>query len=338
VNALSQTAAGPLRVAIIGRSLAKTSRLALIANARAAMFRTPVQFQPLQIAQFKALAFSRAFRYLKPKVIFHAASLQSPWEAAEGQNSWTKLVESAGFGITLPLQMALATETANAASDGTTAIINASYPDCVNVALGRLGLRTTCGIGNSAIIEAFCRSHPNVKSGDVRVAGHHGHLSGWMKQRRSAAQPRVWVANREIDALRLTPNLGSVEEELNHVTASTALSVMLALLSGKKLQISIPGVGGLPGGYPFSLVDGKFALCLPTGISQDEAIVHNKTGEQADGLELDSSSVKFFGKAVERLVSVGFAYAQGFDLADWQKVCDQLLALRNRLRKKPVDR
>ena len=338
MNALSQTTVGPLRVAIIGRSLAKVSRLALIANARAAMFRTFVQFRSLEIAQFKALAFSRALRSLKPKIIFHAASLQSPWEAAEGQNGWTKLVSSAGFGITLPLQMALAAETSRGASDSNVAIVNASYPDCVNVALHRLGLRTTCGIGNSAIVEAFCRSHPKTTSGDARVVGHHGHLSGWLKRKRSAAQPRVWVTNREIDALRLSPNFGNVEEELNHVTASTAVSVMPALLSGEKLQISVPGVGGLPGGYPYTLGGAKIVLRLPSGISQEEAIAHNKTGERADGLDLTSSSVKFVGKAAESLASVGFAYSQGFDVADWQQVCDKLLALRTRLRKEPADR
>ena len=53
VNGLSQTSIGSFRVAIIGRSLAKVSRLALIANARAAILRAPVTFVALESAGFE---------------------------------------------------------------------------------------------------------------------------------------------------------------------------------------------------------------------------------------------------------------------------------------------
>lgn len=155
VSALSQAAIDPLRIAVIGRSTAKVSRIAQIANARARSFGTTVNFFSLTIRDFKALAFSRALRTLKPKVILIAASLQSPWENAQGQNAWTRLVASGGFGITLPLQLALAAELSRGATDSGAAIVNACYPDGVNVILDRLGLRTTCGIGNAAIVEAF---------------------------------------------------------------------------------------------------------------------------------------------------------------------------------------
>ena len=101
VNALSQLSMGKIRVGIIGRSKAKASQLAQIANARAAIFKSPTRFEAPEISQFKALAFSRIVRSLKPKVIFQAASLQSPWEAGQGENGWTKLVATAGFGVTL---------------------------------------------------------------------------------------------------------------------------------------------------------------------------------------------------------------------------------------------
>ena len=191
VNALSQASMGPLRIAVIGRSAAKVSRLALMANARAAVLGTSLTFLSLEIAQFKALAFARAIRSLKPKVIFHAASIQSPWEVDQGQNGWTKLVASAGFGITLTLQLALAAQVSRGAADSEAAIVKASYPDCVNVALHRWVFEPR-GIGNSAVVEAFCRSHVKGKNGDVRVVGHHGQLSVWLKGKRFGSRPRVW--------------------------------------------------------------------------------------------------------------------------------------------------
>ena len=324
-------AADPLRIGIIGRSEEKTCQLAMIANARAAILGTAVIFEPLVIPQFEAHAFARVLRQLKPKVVFQAASVQSPWEAGEEQNGWTRLLASAGFGITLPLQMALAAEVSRAAGDSEAFIINASYPDCVNLALHQLSLRTTCGIGNSAIVESFCRAEMGLRKRDVRVVGHHGHLSAWLKGKRSRHQPRIWVNAREADPVRLRPKLGPIGKELNSVTAATAVSVMMALLSGEMLLVSIPGVADLPGGYPYIVKNGKFTLRLPEGISKEEAIAHNKTGERSDGLDI-ASGVHFVGKARQALASAGFEYAEGFDFANWTDARDRMLALRERLR------
>jgi hypothetical protein len=342
VYALSQIARDSMRIAIIGRSAAKISRIALIANARAATFRVPVTFFPLAIRDFKALAFSRAFRSLKPKVILLVASLQSPWENSQGQNAWTNLITNGGFGITLPLQLALAAELSRGAADSQVAIVNACYPDCVNVVLHRMRFRATCGIGNAAIVEAFCSSRDSMGqdgmgrggkgTGDVKVVAHHGQLSAWLKGKASESQPRVWVKDREKSSLRLCPNFGPVGDDLNGVTAATATPVLLSLLTGETLHTSIPGVAGMPGGYPFLLKRGKFVLQLPPSITTDQAIAHNKRGERLDGLDLESDA-KFTGKARRGLAEAHFEYAEGFDLVEWPKVCNKLIALRERLRK-----
>jgi hypothetical protein len=331
VYALSQVPNGSLRTVIIGRSSSKVARMAVIANARAAAFGASTTFSPLGILEFKALEFARALRSLKPKVVFLAASLQSPWESSQGQNAWTKLIADGGFGITLPLQLALASELSRGAGDSEAAIVNACYPDCVNVVLHRLGLRTTCGIGNAAIVEAFCRSQNKVGRGDVRVLGHHGHLGAWLKGKASQSQPRIWLDGKERRSLRLSPNLGEIGEELNSVTSSTATRMVITLLAGGTLHTSIPGVAGLPGGYPFVLKGKKFTLQLPSNITSAEAIAHNKTGERLDGLDLESNA-KFVGNALRSLTGVNFEYAQGFDLAEWRSACDKMILLRKRLR------
>jgi hypothetical protein len=331
--ALSQTLRGSVCIAIIGRSEAKVPQMALIANARAASFGTHPFFFPVEIRDFRAAAFSRALRSLKPTVVLLAASLQSPWESSLGKNAWTRLIAEGGFGITLPLQLSLAAELSRAAGDSEGVIVNACNPDCVNVVLDRLGLRITCGIGNSAIVEAFCRSRRDIASDDVRVVGHHGHLGAWLKGRTTQNQPRVWVTGKEINSARLRPRLGPIGEELNSVTSGTAARVIMALLLGGTLHTSLPGVAGLPGGYPFVLKRRTFALHLPSGITAAAAIAHNKTGERLDGLDL-GAGVKFTGKAQEALARAGFEYAEGFDLADWRNVCDRMIKLRNALRLK----
>lgn len=329
--ALSQLSAGRLQIAIVGRSKSKAARIAILANARTNALGRSARFVALELKEFKARAFERVFRSLKPKVIFQAASIQSPWEAAQGQNAWTRLVAAAGFGITLPLQLELAAEVSLGATDSKAAIVNASYPDCVNVVLSRLGIRTTCGIGNAAIVEALCRSHQAGQGKDVRVIGHHGHLGEWLKKKRSGGLPRVWVKEKEEKSYRFTPDIGAIGEELNEVTSANAVAMMMALLTGEQIKISVPGVAGLPGGYPVALKGGKFKMRLPAGISLDEAIEHNRTGEALDGLKL-GAGVEFTESAKRELQRAGFEYAGGFDFAEWRVVRDKMLSLRERLR------
>jgi hypothetical protein len=87
----------------------------------------------------------------------------------------------------------------------------------------------------------------------------------------------------------------------------------------------------MPGGYPYLVKNGKFGLRLPAGISREEAIAHNQSGEQMDGLEM-GAGVKFVEKARKALASVGFEYAEGFDYSEWAKMRDAMVALRDRLR------
>jgi hypothetical protein len=134
-----------------------------------------------------------------------------------------------------------------------------------------------------------------------------------------------------VSAQELRPNYGAIGEELNDVTTSTAIPLLLSLLSGGTLRTSIPGVAKLPGGYPFLLRRGKFSLQLPSGITLEEAIEHNKRGERLDGLDV-GAGVKFVGKARKALDAANFEYAQGFDLSEWLLACKHMMSLRDRLR------
>ena len=111
---------------------------------------------------------------------------------------------------------------------------------------------------------------------------------------------------------------------------------MLCLLDGGSLRCSIPGVGGLPGGYPYLLQGGKFRLQLPRGITLEEAIQHNRRGEHLDGIDLESG-VRFAARANKALKAVGFEFAQGFDPAEWPTVCAKMILLRDRLRHMKVE-
>ena len=320
----------------LGVPLPRHQKSRSCANARAAIVGTSVICQPFSISRFNAAEFSKLFRSLKPKVILLAASLQSPWEVTQEENVWTRLISHGGFGITLPLQLKLAAEVSRAASGLQASVVNACYPDAVNVVLDHVGLRMTCGLGNAAIIEAFCRSKFGARKlgsakKDVRVVAHHGQVGPWLGGKASGRQPRIWIQSHEVPAWQLNPSLGPIGEELNSVTTSTAIPLLLALLSGATLHASIPGVAGFPGGYPFLLKQGKFSLRLPAGVTPAEAIAHNKKGERLDGLDLQADA-KFVGKARQALNAANFEYAQGFSFSEWPRVCERMASLRDRLR------
>jgi hypothetical protein len=139
----------------------------------------------------------------------------------------------------------LAAEVSQAASDLETAVVNARYPDAVNVVLDRVGLRMTCGLANAATIEAFCRSKVATgklgsKKKDVRVVAHHGQVHPWLQGKASTRQPWIWLQDQEVPARQLHPNLGAIGEELNRVTTSTAIPLLLSLLAESNLHTSIP--------------------------------------------------------------------------------------------------
>jgi len=98
------------------------------------------------------------------------------------------------------------------------------------------------------------------------------------------------------------------------------------------MRASIPGVGGLPAGYPFLLQQGKFQMQFPRGVSLREAIAHNQAGERLDGLEL-SSSVKFVGEVRHQIAERHHSFANGFAFPDWEKAPEDRLRLRDRLRR-----
>jgi len=336
VYALSCFNKATVRMVVLGRSAAKANRVALIGNARSTALGTRVACVPAAIPDFHERALSRVVRRWKPKVVLVAASLHSPWEGELAPNAWTDLV-ARGFGASLPLQLSIVAAASRVACDVGTPLINACYPDAVNVVLYGLKQPATCGIGNAAIIESFCRGKTEPAADRLKVIAHHGHLGGWLAGRRERNQPRIWWRDKEQNALRWRPDFvaGSAQkvgEELNQVTAATAVAVLVSLLSGETMRASIPGVGGLPGGYPFLLQQGKFQMQLPRGVSLAEAIAHNQTGERLDGLQL-SSSVKFVGEVRHRLAEHHYSFADGFAFPDWEKARRDMLRLRDRLRR-----
>jgi hypothetical protein len=180
VYALASSSNASFSVHIPGRALSVASEIEQVAQMRATVSQRPSRFSSGLMSWDNLDEAAQILDQLKARLIVHAASLQSPRALEQMACRWAQLVKHAGFGITLPLQTYLllylnrAIRLANLHS----IIVNASYPDWVNMAMVKAGLPILCGVGNIAILESPCKTKTNIHQGrNIRLAAHHYHLA-----------------------------------------------------------------------------------------------------------------------------------------------------------------
>jgi hypothetical protein len=270
----------------------------------------------------------------RPKLIIHTASYQSPWELGRPDSHWATLVRDAGFGITLPLQAHLALIVAKAIneSEHKPILMNACYPDAVNPAICASGFQVFCGLGNIAILVSMLQMESDDK---LSMLAHHYHLSALL--RGSPDLPKVWnngcLVDISAEQFQFVYALGS--QEINHVTACTALPLIRSCLHGLTVRTHVPGPNGLPGGYPVSIQNGNLRLELPSGLEPSEAIRWNMEAGQKDGIDVQQDGhVRFSGRASCALRKVTAQFSDSFHINDLPSVTGELLTLRDVLRQR----
>ncbi|MCH7825981.1 MAG: hypothetical protein IH849_14370, partial [Acidobacteria bacterium] len=84
-----------------------------------------------------------------PDLVIHTASMQT-WWLLDLLPPEAQVLKAAGFGAWLPLHLVLAIRVMEglAAAGYEGHVINAAYPDVINVVLGKLGMAPTVGVGN----------------------------------------------------------------------------------------------------------------------------------------------------------------------------------------------
>jgi hypothetical protein len=328
--------AAPATVTVVARSDEKATEICYMANARAARSAgIPVRFRPLPADLGSPQAIAEILAETRPRVLLGCASYQSPWEGLHAPSAWTALLQGAGFGVTLPLQAALAIELARAVErvSPETLFLNASFPDAVNPILRALDLPVLSGIGNVATIAATLQDAlglPDQRR--LQVLAHHWHLH---TPDDPSEEARAWLdgepladVTRLLAAQRATPRC-----ELNAVTGHAAALFLRDLLMGAETRTSLPGPQGLPGGYPVRVVGGRVELDLPEGVTRDEAIAWNQRFALRDGVVVSPEGDVWFSPAAERELRRHLPDLAGrFHASETQEVCARLLELRTRLR------
>ena len=227
--------------------------------------------------------------------------MQSPrlLNAAEIDPALRAEVRAATFGMWLPWHLWPAAQLTRAVELAgiDTHVVNASFPDVVNVAIWRrFGHGPSAGAGNLEVCAARLLRYVMARTGrpaaeiDVSLVGSHALLT------RGAVVPhnaRVTIAGADAtDQVDLTEALSSWPEVINwhgdvpnSLYAGSAVKNALALVGTEPLATHVSAPMGLPGGYPAVVGSGTVELRLPPDLTEAEAVAINDSAARFDGVE-----------------------------------------------------
>ena len=334
---LAVTAPQPVHVTLMGRNTARAAWLRTAAQARAAMFgrRVTVQVVPLDIERDDPRP---ALSRLRPKVVLQAASAQAGGVIAGPANRWSRMVAKAGLSLTAVFQARLSILMARGVADASadSHFINACYPDVANGVIAAVGLPITCGIGNIAILANAFAGLVGDDARDMRVVAQYRTIAPYRlppeKRAGVAPPPRVWFGATELtdvaqrfEAVQLTP------EPVIDISGAAAVPLLQAMAGGWEWRGHVPGLRGLPGGYPVRFDGRALLLDLPSGLSEAEAIAWNGAFEERSGLVIEDGRARYTGVVEEVLREAAPELAGGFAMAAMEDHYAAMGALRARM-------
>jgi len=259
-----------------------------------------------------------AVRTIAPEVVIHAASMQTWWLLDLFAPEHREVLARAGYGVWLPLHLTLAMTLMQGLSEAgyEGAVLNAAYPDVINVVLGGVGRAPAAGLGNveelAAKVRGCAADRLAVPAGelDIWLVAHHalqrfafrgvlaeGGSDGMLGTPGSGNEGVppyfVRVEHRGVDvteeagarAALIAPCPLPAGPGWGQFSAAATESFVEALLGEAPSRLHAPGPAGLPGGYPVDAGAGKVALAAIPGLALDEAIDINVRSQRFDGIE-----------------------------------------------------
>jgi len=311
VGALSLIKGIPIRVMVGARNIDDAAWLALSGNARAAVTGSDVSFSSCAIPWQNSSQFADLLEGMKPAIVLHLASLQSPWSLNDG-SEWSALVKEHGFGITAFRQAELLLTLLDALQMASVSpiVINGCYPDVCNQLVSLLGYSVFTGIGNIAILDAVLRAQMSLQAGEtLKMIGHHYHIAQLTRTERTEF-PEVWVNDARVGQEEdlFTSIMLPGDAKLNSITGSTVAVLLKALITGEERLFNLPGPLGLPGGYPVRIAGRDLSLALPEDVVLHDVVDRNialatREGIQvtADGIFVDAEVATYWEKSESTL-------------------------------------
>jgi hypothetical protein len=326
-------AESPVRVSVVARRAEMTEEICHVSRVRAAMSGSPVEFHALSTDLRDQARTATVLAEADPQVVVSCVSTQSPWEAKTAPSAWTRLLESAGFGLTVLLHSELAVVIGRALREASSSALffNASFPDAVNPLLRELEIPVTAGIGNVAILAAALQTALGLSDqAQLHLLAHHLHL----RQPATDNEALGWLDESAIDVgVHLRTHRGIDRREANQITGHGAASLLCAVVRGDTVATHLPGPGGLPGGYPVSVSLDGVRLRLPSVITADEAIRANMRWAELDGATVQTGQITFSERVIQSVRTALADFPEQIVVSDIAPLVKDMDALRKRLRR-----
>ncbi len=244
---------------------------------------------------------------INPCVIFNGTTLQSWWVVNEipAELNAKLYLPRVGLGGWVPMHMGLTSKLMEAVklSGIDTQVVNSSFPDVTNVALSKVGLAPTIGIGNGCLVIPYIQKAAaeilGLQRRNIRVEliAHHYHCYNWARNGSGYDAPhymRIYDATRDIteelgplkDFVAKLPAYGARPGGRNgqYLVAASCLKNVLDIYFDTNAQSMSPGPLGLEGGYPIRLGRDGAKLALPAGVTVEQARGLMLEAQQFDGI------------------------------------------------------
>jgi hypothetical protein len=336
---LVATTPGPLAIAIVGRNADRLMWMRTGAEARADMFGTNARVVDHCLGALTVEAVTDLLGQLQPRVIVNTASVQGGRSTTGMPDGWTRLVQSAGLGVSAVLQARISLDVSKAAAATTPKayVVNCCYPDVVNPMIAAAGLPISSGIGNVAILAHAFAGALGRGQEKIQLLAQHAALSAFRRpaaERSGRAPLRMWLGGREMtNVFERFASVKLAPEPVIDVSGASGVPLFRAMVEGTSWTGHVPGPNGLPGGYPVRLDNGVLRLDLPPGLSETEAMAWNAAFEKENGVLVGADGfVRYSGRVEEALRKVSPTVAAGFAMGEFDAAFDALSALRTRLR------
>ena len=306
------------------------------------------RFEHHQVDLADEAAMARLLAAVRPDAIVHSATVQTPrlLNSAALDPARRAEVRAATFGMWLPWHLWPAAQLTRAVELAgiDTHVVNACFPDVVNVALWkRFGHGPSAGAGNLEVCAARVLRCAMAVTGrpatdiDVSLVGSHALLT------RGAVVPhhfRLTIDGADAtDRVDLTEALSSWPEVINwhgdvpnSLYAGSAVKNALALLDTEPLATHVTAPMGLPGGYPAIVGSGTVELRLPPDLGEDEAVAINDRAARFDGVDRIEAggTVVYTAEARAAMENLGYR-CEAVEVDDLRRRCEELHDLYGRL-------
>lgn len=329
-----------LTLMIVGRTPGHAEQVLTEAQAIADSFDKPMTGVTHVVDWSDPKSISPVLHKSSPDLIVQLASEQPP-SGLKGDDEWSKLVSAAGFGITLPLHLPPLRAVCEAmdAVGRRVPVLNACFPDLMNVVATRLGWPVVGGFGNLGSVALLAQTRAkHLKT--ARFVGCHHHLARFLDGKLDVDWlPRCFIDRREMPAEELLGLLRSIPKpgDISSLTAATAVP-MIRALSGldERWEGAVSGPLGRVGGYPACILSKRLELDM-RGLDLVELEDWNIRQESGDGVTI-RNAIEFMPAATAHIRAhlPGFEPSWAIDDRSIQQLIDTFRQLKSDLQPDPA--